>query len=60
MTSLRSHILAEDASFHMRYCLLTWDENPETPYLSAGHFDPPPASLTKSPHRLGLIETLEY
>ena len=27
VTSLRSQILAEDVSFHMRYCLLSWDKN---------------------------------
>ena len=62
VTSLRSQILAEDVSFHMRYCMLDWDENwsIQRPLSLSGSFWPPPRLLNwpKSPHWLGLISKI--
>ena len=57
-TSQMSQILAEDASFHMKYCLLIWDENwsIQRPLSLSGSFWPHPGLLfwPKRRHWLGL------
>ena len=57
---MRSQILAEDASFHMKQCLFDQYQNwsVQRPLSLSGSFWPPPRILNrpKSPHWLGLTK----
>ena len=63
MTSLRFQNLAENVSFHMRYCLCSLNENwgHQRPLSENGTLWSPPRLLNwpKSPHRLGLIQLMQ-
>ena len=54
VTSLRFQILAEDVSFHMSYCLLSWNEywSIQWQLFLTGHFWTTPASLTDQKARI--------